>query len=75
MRTDSLTWKTILKILPVNDKRVTKIKAVLFDHMMQIAGLARDKSGNKWYYTKNSWGSNSPTGSGVICLSAKIILK
>ncbi len=29
------------------------------DHMMHIVGSAKDKHGNKWYYIKNSWGSQT----------------
>ncbi len=27
------------------------------DHLMHVTGLAKDKNGNKFYYTKNSWGT------------------
>jgi bleomycin hydrolase len=27
------------------------------DHLMHIVGLAKDENGNKYYYTKNSWGT------------------
>ena len=29
------------------------------DHGMQIAGIARDQTGKKYYYVKNSWGSSN----------------
>jgi bleomycin hydrolase len=30
------------------------------DHGMQITGIAKDHDGNKFYYVKNSWGTNNP---------------
>lgn len=30
------------------------------DHLMHITGRAKDKKGNVYYYTKNSWGSENP---------------
>jgi bleomycin hydrolase len=28
------------------------------DHLMHLVGLAHDQAGNKFYYTKNSWGTD-----------------
>ncbi len=30
------------------------------DHLMHITGVAKDQNGEKYYYTKNSWGAISP---------------
>ncbi|MEO7923350.1 MAG: C1 family peptidase [Chitinophagaceae bacterium] len=32
------------------------------DHMMHIVAVTTDKTGNKWYYVKNSWGNKNPLG-------------
>jgi bleomycin hydrolase len=29
------------------------------DHLMHIVGLTKDENGHKWYYIKNSWGTNN----------------
>jgi bleomycin hydrolase len=29
------------------------------DHLMHIVGLTKDEHGHKWYYIKNSWGTNN----------------
>jgi len=36
------------------DNRTTKD-----DHSMHIIGIAKDQNGNKYYYTKNSWGTKN----------------
>ena len=36
--------------------------STLLDHMMHIVGVSRDKTGRKWYYIKNSWGSSNDAG-------------
>jgi len=33
-------------------------QSTLLDHMMHIVGSTKDVNGEKWYYIKNSWGSN-----------------
>ncbi len=32
------------------------------DHMMHIVGSVKDRKGDKWYYIKNSWGTNNGLG-------------
>jgi bleomycin hydrolase len=32
------------------------------DHGLQITGIAKDQDGNKFYYVKNSWGTENPYG-------------
>ena len=32
------------------------------DHCMAVVGIARRKSGEKYYIMKNSWGRNNPYG-------------
>lgn len=40
-------------------QKAFETEATLLDHMMHIVGSAKDKSGGKWYYIKNSWGNYS----------------
>ncbi|MCK5147347.1 aminopeptidase [bacterium] len=50
---------------PVEEKEITQaMRQKLFDnfttgddHAMHLVGLAKDQSGNVYFYTKNSWGS------------------
>ena len=37
-------------------------KSTSLDHMMHIIGTATDKSNNRWFYVKNSWGSTNGLG-------------
>lgn len=39
------------------------------DHLMHLVGLARDKSGNMYYQTKNSWGRESNKQGGYLYMS------
>ncbi len=39
------------------------------DHLMHITGIAKDQDGEKYYYTKNSWGAISPY-QGYVYMSA-----
>ncbi len=51
---------------PETEKNVTqKMRQISFDtfvttddHLMHITGVAKNQNGTKFYYTKNSWGSN-----------------
>jgi bleomycin hydrolase len=50
---------------PVKEKTITQeMRQTTFDnytttddHLMHLTGLAKDQNGNKYYYTKNSWGT------------------
>ncbi|HEX2922038.1 MAG TPA: C1 family peptidase [Bacteroidales bacterium] len=44
-------------------------KSTTDDHMMHITGLAKDKDGNDYYITKNSWGETSNTFGGYLNMS------
>ena len=39
------------------------------DHLMHTVGIARDAKGNKYYYTKNSWGTRAGPFGGYIFIS------
>ncbi len=39
------------------------------DHLMHVTGIAKDQNGQKYYYTKNSWGAISPY-QGYVYMSA-----
>ena len=39
------------------------------DHCMAIVGIARNKSGEKYFVMKNSWGTDNPYG-GLMFVSA-----
>ncbi len=39
------------------------------DHAMHITGLAKDQYGNKYYKTKNSWGTDNNPFGGYIYMS------
>lgn len=45
-------------------------KTTDIDHMMHIVGLSKDKNGNSWYYTKNSWGNYSNSLGGFLFMSS-----
>lgn len=42
------------------------------DHLMHITGIAHDQNNTKFYYTKNSWGTDQTNG-GFIYLSAPYV--
>jgi bleomycin hydrolase len=55
-----------LAYLPIANKDVQQQrqtafenKSTLLNHMMHIVATVKDKNGDKWYYIKNSWGSNT----------------
>ncbi len=39
------------------------------DHLMHVTGIAHDAKGNKYYYTKNSWGEKSGPFGGYLFIS------
>jgi len=39
------------------------------DHLMHITGIAKDSKGNKYYITKNSWGTDSNLYNGYLYMS------
>jgi bleomycin hydrolase len=39
------------------------------DHLMHLVGLAKDENGTKYYYTKNSWGTEAGLFDGYIYMS------
>ncbi|MCB9249958.1 MAG: hypothetical protein H6613_16120 [Ignavibacteriales bacterium] len=39
------------------------------DHLMQLVGIAEDQNGTKFYYTKNSWGTEDKTYDGYWYMS------
>jgi bleomycin hydrolase len=39
------------------------------DHLMHIVAITKDKSGNDWYYVKNSWGNYSNNLKGFLFMS------
>ena len=41
-------------------------QSTLLDHMMQLIGKTKDRSGKEWYYIKNSWGTYSNTLGGFM---------
>ncbi|HEX2976156.1 MAG TPA: C1 family peptidase [Bacteroidales bacterium] len=44
-------------------------KSTTDDHMMHVTGLAKDKDGNNYYITKNSWGETSNSFGGYLNIS------
>ncbi|MDP4267096.1 MAG: C1 family peptidase [Bacteroidota bacterium] len=44
------------------------------DHGMHIVGIAKDQWGNKYYYTKNSWGSDNHEYKGLFYASRAFVL-
>lgn len=43
------------------------------DHLMHITGIAKDQNGNKYYYTKNSWGTKDKNYGGYWYVSEQYI--
>ena len=39
------------------------------DHLMHITGIAKDQNGNKYYITKNSWGTARNNNGGYLNMS------
>jgi bleomycin hydrolase len=39
------------------------------DHMLHIVGVGKDEAGNKWYYLKNSWGTNAGPYGGYLYMN------
>jgi bleomycin hydrolase len=43
------------------------------DHLMHVTGIAKDQTGNKFYYTKNSWGTKDRKYGGYWYISEQYI--
>lgn len=52
----------MIKDFPSARQAAFEDKSTELDHMMHIVGSAKDKSGKKWYYIKNSWGNTNTMG-------------
>lgn len=52
----------IIKDFPSARQTAFEDKSTELDHMMHIVGSAKEKSGKKWYYIKNSWGNTNTMG-------------
>jgi bleomycin hydrolase len=55
-----------VKDFPAERQIAFEDQTTLLNHMMHMVGRAKDKSGAKWYYIKNSWGSNTNSLGGFI---------
>lgn len=43
------------------------------DHLMHIVGIAKDQNGTKYYYTKNSWGTDDSPHKGYLYMSEPFV--
>jgi len=43
------------------------------DHLMHIVGISEDREGNRYYITKNSWGTDSNEDGGFLRMSAPYV--
>lgn len=43
------------------------------DHLMHVTGIAKDQTGNKFYYTKNSWGTKDRKYGGYWYISEQYV--
>jgi aminopeptidase C len=43
------------------------------DHLMHITGITKDQNGNKYYFTKNSWGPESNKYGGYLNMSEQYV--
>lgn len=44
------------------------------DHLMHIIGISKDEKGNRYYITKNSWGTRSNSFNGLLHMSQKFVM-
>lgn len=44
------------------------------DHLMHIVGISKDEKGNRYYITKNSWGTRSNSYNGLLHMSQKFVM-
>ena len=58
-----------------------KFRQILFnnftatdDHLMHLTGLAKDKNGNVWFQTKNSWATSSNSYGGYLYMSENYLI-
>jgi bleomycin hydrolase len=58
---DDATWHPVKEKIVTQDLRQQTFdnRTTKDDHSMHIIGIAKDQNGNKYYYTKNSWGTKS----------------
>ncbi len=43
------------------------------DHLMHLTGIAKDQNGTKYFYTKNSWGTESHLYNGFLYMSEQFV--
>lgn len=43
------------------------------DHLMHLTGISKDGSGNKYYVTKNSWGTERNDNGGYLNMSDSFV--
>ncbi len=43
------------------------------DHLMHLVGIAKDQNGTKYYYTKNSWGTENHVYNGFFYMSESFV--
>jgi len=75
-------WEKVLTY-PSKEKTITQtMRQQMFDnfsttddHGMQITGLAEDQNGKKYYYVKNSWGTDNLYKGYLYVSSAYVRLK
>ncbi len=66
---------------PVKEKSITQEMRqeafesfdVTDDHLMHIVGIAKDQNGTKYYYTKNSWGTENKKYDGYWYMSEEYV--
>jgi bleomycin hydrolase len=69
------------QVVPVKEKKITQeLRQESFnnysttdDHLMHITGTAEDKEGNRFYLTKNSWGTERNTLGGKLYMSVPYV--
>lgn len=58
-----------IKILADERQRTFADSSSYLDHMMHIVGKTTDNKGRKWYYVKNSWGTNGNKERGFLYMN------
>ena len=75
------TNKDSVEVLPEKEKVITqRMRQETFDnrtttddHLMHVAGIAKDQNGTKYYYTKNSWGTKDKKYGGYWYISESYV--